>query len=107
MIDIFRQEWTHNARGIYYRDFYLPELVTLGRKIWVPTLENIDWKEPGEVRRRERARVMVEHSLNNETWNKSDYAWEADAWSDVFGDMRDDPVLSMYAWQPFQRMSVC
>ncbi|KAI9813027.1 MAG: hypothetical protein M1832_006418 [Thelocarpon impressellum] len=28
-------------------------------------------------------------------WNKSEYAWEADAWSDVFGKIRDEPLLVM------------
>jgi len=90
-----------NARGIYYRHHYSPRLVTMGRKIWVPTLENTDWDEPGEIGRRKRARVIAEHNLNNETWNKSEYAWEADAWSDVFGEMRNDPVLAVYVWQVF------
>jgi hypothetical protein len=90
-----------NARGIYYRHHYSPRLVTMGRKTWVPTLENTDWDEPGEIGRRERARVIAEHNLDNETWNKSEYAWEADAWSDVFGEMRNDPVLAVYVWQVF------
>jgi hypothetical protein len=95
-VGFFRQEWMLNARGIYYRDYYSPRLVTMGRKIWVPTLENTDWDEPGEICRRKRARVMAEHNPNNEAWNKSEYAWEADAWSDVFGEMRNDPVLAVY-----------
>ena len=32
--------------------------------------------------------------LDNARWNKSEYGWEADAWSDVFGQMRDDPVIA-------------
>ncbi|KAJ4045974.1 hypothetical protein NW761_007987 [Fusarium oxysporum] len=38
---------------------------------------------------------MVKHILQNEKWAKSEYAWEADAWKDVFGMMRDDPVLAV------------
>jgi hypothetical protein len=95
-VEYFRQEWTLNARGIYYKDVYSPDHVTMGRKIWVPTLGNTGVDEPGEARRRERARVIAEHNSNNETWIKSEYAWEADAWSDVFGEMRNDPVLAVY-----------
>jgi hypothetical protein len=95
MVDAWRQDWTLNARGIYYRDDYSPCHVTMGRKIWVPTLEYADWDEPGQVDRRKRARLMAEHNISNETWIKSEYAWEADAWADVFGEMRNDPVLAM------------
>jgi len=96
--DMLRQEWTLNARGIYYKDSYSPDRVTIGRKVWVPSLDNIDWDAPGEVLRRKRAQMIAEHNLNNEMWNKSEYAWEADAWSDVFGEMRNDPVLAVYVW---------
>jgi hypothetical protein len=92
----FGPDWTLNAQGIYYRDGYSPDRVTAGRKVWVPTLENAEWDEPGEVSRIKRAQVIAEHNCNNETWNKSEYAWEADAWSDVFGQMRNDPVLAVY-----------
>jgi len=38
--------------------------------------------------------VLLRHNLNNARWKKSEYAWEADAWNDVFGQMRNDPVIS-------------
>jgi len=95
MIDHFGKEYALNAQGIYYYDFYLPKLVTSGRKIWVPTFKGVNWKEPGEAHRRQRARVLVKHNIDNETRKKSEYAWEADAWSDVFGNMRNDPRLEM------------
>ena len=48
-----------------------------------------------EHNRRERARQLLRHTLDNERWNKSEYAWEADAWVDVFGQMRNDPALAV------------
>jgi hypothetical protein len=49
---------------------------------------------PTEHNRRKRARQLLRHTLDNERWNKSEYAWEADAWADVFGQMRNDPALA-------------
>ncbi|KAF4429436.1 light induced alcohol dehydrogenase Bli-4 [Fusarium acutatum] len=54
-----------------------------------------NWDDADEEDRRVRARTMVKHILQNEKWAKSEYAWEADAWKDVFGVMRDDPVLAV------------
>ncbi|KAH0534170.1 hypothetical protein FGG08_007239 [Glutinoglossum americanum] len=95
MIDRFGKDYALNAQGIYYYDFYLPELVTCDRKVWVPTFKGIDWEEPGEAYRRQRAQVLAKHNIDNETRKKSEYAWEADAWSDVFSDMRNDPCLEI------------
>lgn len=33
---------------------------------------------------------------SNKKWDKSEYAWDADAWADVFGKMRDDPVVAAF-----------
>jgi len=85
-----------NARGIYYRHYYSPGWVTAGHDLWLPSLDAVDWMDPTEKGRRRRARVFVKHVLENEKWNKSEYAWEADAWHDVFGQMRNDPVLAVY-----------
>jgi len=95
MLDRYGKEYALNARGIYYHDNFSPELVTVGRKVWIPSLEAIDWDKPCEWDRRRRARVLMEHNINNETRHKSEYAWEADAWADVFSDMRNDPYLEM------------
>ncbi|KAH8802943.1 hypothetical protein F5884DRAFT_491038 [Xylogone sp. PMI_703] len=95
MIDIFGKDYALNARGIYYIDFFRPELVTVDRKVWIPSFEDIDWEAPSERRRRKRARIMVKHNNDNETRHKSEYAWEADAWADVFNEMRDDPILEV------------
>jgi hypothetical protein len=93
MLDKYGKEYALNARGIYYHNDFSPDLVTLERKVWIPTLEGVDWEEPSECDRRQRARVLMEHNINNETRHKSEYAWEADAWNDVFGSMRNDPCL--------------
>ncbi|KAG6987135.1 Short-chain dehydrogenase TIC 32 [Fusarium oxysporum f. sp. conglutinans] len=58
-------------------------------------MQDKNWDDAGEEDRRVRARTMVKHILQNEKWAKSEYAWEADAWKDVFGMMRDDPVLAV------------
>jgi hypothetical protein len=95
LIDYFGKDYALNAQGIYYRSDYSQGWVTYGRNLWIPNLTGVDWEEPSELPRRKRARVLMEHTLNNETWNKSEYAWEADAWSDIFGDMRNDPILAV------------
>ncbi|KAK4038456.1 hypothetical protein C8A01DRAFT_47917 [Parachaetomium inaequale] len=51
------------------------------------------WNSSGEESRRARARVFLKHVLDNERWKKAEYVWEADAWSDVFGLMRDDLMI--------------
>lgn len=92
----FGGDWGLNARGIYYRHYYSPGWVTAGHDLWLPSLDQIDWTDSSEDSRRSRAREFVKHVLDNERWNKSEYAWEADAWTDVFGHMRNDPALAVY-----------
>lgn len=95
MLGDLKEDWAWNARGVYYRHCYSPEWVTEGHRLWIPTLdEGAKWNDFGEESRRIRAQRLVKHALDNERWNKSEYAWEADAWSDVFGQMRDDPVIA-------------
>lgn len=93
MIDSYGKEYALNARGIYYFNNFQPNLVTVGRKVWVPSFEDVDWEDPSERHRRKRARIIMEHNINNETRHKSEYAWEADAWADVFNGMRNDPCI--------------
>lgn len=113
MVGTYGKDWELNAKGIYYRHFFSEHWVTDGRKLWTPSLEGIDWTDPAEKPRRERARAFIKHVLeyvmfpvpvarngpltiatSNEKWEKSEYAWDADAWADVFGKMRDDPVVA-------------
>lgn len=95
MLDNCGKEYALNARGIYYYDHFSHDLVTCTRKVWIPSLEGIDWDTPNERSRRRQAELVVAHSIRNEMRRKSEYAWEADAWSDIFGDMRDDFCLEM------------
>lgn len=79
MIDNYGKDYALNARGIYYFNDFRPKLVTVGRKVWVPSFENINWEDRSEWDRRNRARIIMEHSIDNETRYESEYAWEADA----------------------------
>jgi hypothetical protein len=94
MFDRFSKDWQWNARGVYYRHFYSAEWVAPGHELWLPRLD-VDWNDSAETDRRARAQNLLRHALDNETWHKSEYAWETDAWSDVFGQMRDDPILAV------------
>lgn len=85
MIERFGADWGLNARGIYYRHHYSPGWVSFGHNLWMPSLDGIDWKHFSESSRCSRAETFLKHVLNNERWKKSEYAWEADAWADVFG----------------------
>jgi hypothetical protein len=84
-----------NARGIYYRHYYSLEWVSADHNLWLPSLDICEWSQPSEEPRRVRARRLLKHILDNEKWNKSEYAWDADALTDVFGQMRDDPSLAV------------
>lgn len=95
MIDSYGKDYALNARGIYYFDHFRQELVTVNRKVWAPSFECIDWDDPSELDRRRRARIVMDHSKDNETRHKSEYAWEADAWADVFNEMRNDLCLEV------------
>jgi len=95
MFGYFGKDWAQNARGIYFcNDFHRPKIHD-DRNLFFPSFGDIDWNSRSEEKRRRRARVAANHALNNEEWNKSEYAWEADAWSDIFGEIRDDPLLEM------------
>ncbi|KAK2604093.1 hypothetical protein N8I77_007051 [Diaporthe amygdali] len=94
LIDRFGDDWRMNARGIYYRHHYSPGWVTADHSLWLPSLDGVDWNDEVEASRRIRAKSFLKHALDNEKWNKSEYAWEADAWTDVFSLMRNDPALS-------------
>ncbi|KAH6879556.1 hypothetical protein B0T10DRAFT_520192 [Thelonectria olida] len=94
-VDRFGADWGMNARGIYYRHYYSPGWVTADHNLWLPSLDGVDWNHHAEEGRRARSKTFVQHVLSNEEWVKSEYAWEADAWTDVFGLMRDDPALAV------------
>jgi len=104
MRDHFHRDWSWNSRGVYYRHYYSPEWVTGDHSLWVPELDHLDWEDPTEETRRVRAGVFLKHALDNARWKKSEYAWEADAWTDVFGQMRDDPAIA--AWVLLKPLSI-
>lgn len=88
-------DWGLNARGIYYRDYFSSAYVTSGHNLWLPSLHDTHWSDPSEDGRRVRAERFLKHTLDNERFKTSEYAWEADAWQDVFGLLREDPVLAV------------
>ncbi|KAH8704608.1 hypothetical protein GQ44DRAFT_777887 [Phaeosphaeriaceae sp. PMI808] len=92
--EIFHRDWSWNARGVYYRHYNSPRWVTGDHTLWVPTIDHGIFDHPHERSRRERARNFLGHALDNKRWVKSEYAWEADAWTDVLGQMRNDPTLA-------------
>ncbi|KAH7396561.1 hypothetical protein DE146DRAFT_657073 [Phaeosphaeria sp. MPI-PUGE-AT-0046c] len=91
----FHRDWSWNARGVYYRHHYSPHWVTGDHTLWLPTVDHGMFDRHDELPRRVRARTFLHHVLDNKRWVKSEYAWEADAWSDVFGHMRNDPALAV------------
>ena len=95
LIDSYGKDYVLNARGVYYYNEFRSDLVTANRKVWVPSFKDCDWEDPSEWDRRKRACIIRDHNIDNETRHKSEYAWEADAWADVFSQMRNDPCLEV------------
>ncbi|KAF2814123.1 uncharacterized protein BDZ99DRAFT_459838 [Mytilinidion resinicola] len=79
------------AQGVYYHDSFDPDRVFHGHKLFVPSLQR---DRDNNTDRTKRAEVLMKHTQNNERFTKSEYAWEADAWSDIFGRIRDHPHLA-------------
>lgn len=67
---------------------------------FIPSFGDIDWNDKGEKERRRRANIIVTHASGNS--KRSEFAWEADAWHNVFGRIRNDPLLIMYSVQTYQ-----
>jgi len=95
----FGKDFALNAQGIYYHEQFDENLVIAGRKVWKPNVPKDDDASPEILERQERARKFALHAKNNEEWCKSEFAWDADAWSDVFGRMRDDPSVALYVYE--------
>lgn len=95
MLQNFGKDYALHAQGIYYRRYFSEKFVLCNRKGWKPSLSGIKMEYSAAPDREARADTFAKHSRNNETWYKSEYAWEADAWSDVLRPMRDDPCIAM------------
>ncbi|KFZ13080.1 hypothetical protein V501_03895 [Pseudogymnoascus sp. VKM F-4519 (FW-2642)] len=95
IMSTFGKDMAPNAQGIYYWDSFDKARVPTDQNLFIPSFKNIDWDSPAEADRRGRARVVGTHMVNNETCCKSEFAWEADAWSDIFGCMRNDNQLAI------------
>jgi hypothetical protein len=99
IISNYGEDYKLNCRGIYYRREFSTDNVLANRKVWIPSLPATTLKNtPENHERLSRARIFAESSRNNESWCKSEYAWEADAWSQAFGKMREDHCLAMYVY---------
>ncbi|KAF2094070.1 hypothetical protein NA57DRAFT_60716 [Rhizodiscina lignyota] len=95
ILDNCGQDFALQAHGIYYLCHFSEQAVRYGRKVWVPTLPEQDEETPETLDRRARAKTLASHSRKNEAWCKSEFGWEADAWADIFGRMRDEPTLEI------------
>ena len=107
------EDFAENARGIYYADdlraldrskisFGDPKefdciypKVLEERNIFIPSLKGQDWNSPEERDRRKRASLASSHAMENGMWDKSEFAWDADARNDIFSAMRADPRVDM------------
>lgn len=78
---------------MYRRHYYSPHWATGDHTLWILTVEYGAFDHIPEQFRRARAKNSLRHVLDNKRWVKSEYAWEADAWTDVFGQMRSDAAL--------------
>ena len=97
MISIWGQDFILNCREIYYFDYFSASNVLAQRQVWVPSLSPASFKDTPQGRERmSRARTCAARSRNNESWCKTEYSWEADAWNYAFGPLREDCCLAMY-----------
>lgn len=97
MISSWGQEYMLNSRGIYYLNWFTASKVLATRQVWVPSVSPVMIDNtPEDIGRLSRAQRFAARSRNNESWCKSEYAWEADAWSQAFERMREDCCLAMY-----------
>lgn len=107
-----------NARGIYYSDDlhgfdksghflethnfdHVKCRVLRYRKTFIPSFDSIDWNEPSQKSRRERAVDASSNAILNGMWKRSEFAWDADARNDIFGPFRHDCRLDMWVRNPY------
>ena len=63
MLERLGEDWRWNARGVYYRHYFSPEWVTADHELWVPTVQGVDWRDPTEDGRRDRAKRLLKHAF--------------------------------------------
>jgi hypothetical protein len=61
----FHQDWSWNARGVYYRHYSSPAWATGDHTLWIPTIDHGMFEHPHEQSRRARARVFLLHALDD------------------------------------------
>lgn len=59
------------------------------------SFDGVDWNDGSESIRRFRAKVVANHAKDNYELSRSEFAWDADAWRDVFGKLRYDNLIAM------------
>ena len=111
----FGDDFADNARGIYYADGlkaadkshllddlssteafdYVHRRVLKYRNTFIPSFDNLDWNDPRQKARRKQAVTASSNAISNGLWNRSEFAWDADARSDIFGPFRNDCRLDM------------
>ena len=72
-------------------DYIYPQVLE-DRDIFIPSLKGKDWNSADERDRRERASLACSHAMENDQWERSEFAWDANARSDIFGRVRADPM---------------
>lgn len=92
--DAFGLDWSWNARGIYYRHQLSRRWHPETHQLWIPATSSEIYNSTKEQSRRKRAQRVVDHAQNNKNWEKSEFAWESDAWTDVFARLRKDSIVA-------------
>ena len=115
MLRRYGDDFTDNARGIYYADEmhaidrskllwdsngteafdYVYRHVLRRRRLFIPSSKGIGWHDPCQKTRRERAVTASSNALSNGQWKRSEFAWDADARRDIFEPFRSDARLDM------------
>lgn len=77
---------------------FLEDYSSLPGEDWMPTMDRIKLI-PDDYRRKflKRVEIVTLHSKQTSIERSSEFKWEADAWRNIFGRLRDDERLSMYA----------
>lgn len=77
---------------------FLEDYSCLPGEKWMPVMDRIKLI-PDDYRRKflKRVEIVTQHSRQTTIEESPEFNWEADAWRDIFGRLRDDERLRMYA----------